>query len=44
MILIIWIIVDGQPESIVHDIENMVRTYIEKVITIEILIVFAYED
>lgn len=25
-------LVEGQPESIVHDIENMVRAYIEKVI------------
>lgn len=28
---------DGQPESIVQDIENMVRSYIEKVIIIRIL-------
>lgn len=25
-------IIEGQPESIVQDIENMVRSYIEKVI------------
>ena len=25
-------ITDGQPDSIVHDIENMVRSYIEKVV------------
>lgn len=25
-------IIDGQPEGIVQDIENMVRSYIEKVI------------
>lgn len=27
-----WDSVEGQPESIVHDIENMVRSFIEKVI------------
>ncbi|GMP49538.1 hypothetical protein CsSME_00016483 [Camellia sinensis var. sinensis] len=36
--------IDGQSESIVQDIENMVRSYIEKVITIQILILFAYGD
>ena len=30
-------IVDGQPESIVQDIENMVRSYIEKVIVLILL-------
>ncbi|KAI7979805.1 Dynamin-related protein 1B [Camellia lanceoleosa] len=44
IILIVLIIVDGQYESIVQDIENMVRSYIEKVITIQILILFAYGD
>ncbi|KAF5959406.1 hypothetical protein HYC85_000615 [Camellia sinensis] len=36
--------IDGQSESIVQDIENMVRSYIEKVITIQILILFSYGD
>ena len=44
IILIVLIIVDGQSESIVQDIENMVRAFIEKVITIQILILFAYGD
>jgi hypothetical protein len=28
---------EGQPDSIVHDIENMVRSYIEKVVFIQVL-------
>lgn len=31
MMLIVWIIAEGQSDSIVQDIENMVRAYIEKV-------------
>jgi hypothetical protein len=35
-----WVIIDGQPESIVHDIENMVRSYIEKVIFLKCFILY----
>lgn len=30
-------ITEGQPDSIVHDIENMVRSFIEKVVSIQVL-------
>ncbi|KAI8010808.1 Dynamin-related protein 1A [Camellia lanceoleosa] len=36
IILIVLIIVDGQYESIVQDIENMVRSYIEKVTIVSV--------
>lgn len=28
---------EGQPDSIVQDIENMVRSYIEKVVSVQLL-------
>lgn len=36
---------EGQPDSIVHDIENMVRSYIEKVLSARNLVIvcFGYE-
>lgn len=36
---------EGQPDSVVQDIENMVRSYIEKVIYIStIAIVLSYDN
>jgi hypothetical protein len=31
-----WGVVEGQPDSIVQDIENMIRSFIEKVIAIRV--------
>lgn len=35
---------EGQPDSIVHDIENMVRSYIEKVLCILVFILLIWSN